>query len=390
MLHAGVTLASGSGPESTDFSVDINDIISVDYTPGLWASENIYRLYDESGTLVIEMASVESAGPDDLGDPAVPSGIQACPSCPAPIELTATPGVLDAEIAWTETGDATTWNIEYGFTGFTPGEGTIVTGVTSPYTITGLSSSMNYECYVQADCGDDDMSMWSGPVSFTTLLENDECMNALDLPLDGSILNTSNLNSSASGETPIPVDICGDIADAQDVWYSVTATELSDITITTSAFEGSTLEDTILVVYSGECGSLEMIGCNDDFESAYSSLTVFGVEEGVTLYVRVFSWGSLIYDAFGISANAVPSIGVNEGHISNFSMYPNPVDNTLNLKASVSLDSIVIYDMLGRVIISSTPFTMETTIDTSTLESGAYIVKVQSKDNVDSYNLMKR
>ena len=31
-----------------------------------------------------------------------------------------------ADIGWTENGTATTWNIEWGATGFTPGSGTII------------------------------------------------------------------------------------------------------------------------------------------------------------------------------------------------------------------------------------------------------------------------
>ncbi|RFC55462.1 GEVED domain-containing protein [Brumimicrobium aurantiacum] len=93
------------------------------------------------------------------------------PSCLPPNGVQAS-NVTDTSVtfAWTENGTATTWNIEYGPTGFTPGTGagTEINGVTAnPYNITGLMSSTEYDFYVQADCGGGDLSFWSpvlGPV----------------------------------------------------------------------------------------------------------------------------------------------------------------------------------------------------------------------------------
>jgi hypothetical protein len=92
------------------------------------------------------------------------------PSCTKPASLT-TSGVQDVQLnlGWTETGTATTWDIEYGAVGHSPGTGTIISGVTTnPYTITGLSSLTTYEVYVRADCGGGDLSVWAGPLAVTT------------------------------------------------------------------------------------------------------------------------------------------------------------------------------------------------------------------------------
>jgi len=92
------------------------------------------------------------------------------PSCPAPSYLSAS-NITDtqADLSWTQLGSVNTWNIEYGSTGFTQGNGTMINGVTNnPYTLTGLSASMSYDFYVQADCGSGDTSTWSGPYTFST------------------------------------------------------------------------------------------------------------------------------------------------------------------------------------------------------------------------------
>jgi hypothetical protein len=95
--------------------------------------------------------------------------IIAPPSC-LPVNSLTVNNVTDNSLGlgWTSSGTATTWNIEYGPTGFTPGTGTTIPGVTTnPYSITGLSSNTQYDFYVQADCGGGDLSYWSsafGPI----------------------------------------------------------------------------------------------------------------------------------------------------------------------------------------------------------------------------------
>lgn len=92
------------------------------------------------------------------------------PSCLAPSTLnvsTLTP--TSANLDWTENGTATTWDIEWDTTGFTPGTGTMVTGTTTnPHNLTGLTANTSYSFYVRADCGGSDTSAWVGPFSFTT------------------------------------------------------------------------------------------------------------------------------------------------------------------------------------------------------------------------------
>ncbi|MDP5002165.1 MAG: fibronectin type III domain-containing protein, partial [Flavobacterium sp.] len=76
------------------------------------------------------------------------------PACLAPNALTATNLTsASAQLGWTENGTATLWNIEYGVSGFTPGAGTTLSGVTNSYLLNGLTSNTIYQYYVQADCG---------------------------------------------------------------------------------------------------------------------------------------------------------------------------------------------------------------------------------------------
>ena len=69
-------------------------------------------------------------------------------------------------LSWTEAGDATMWEIEYGPTGFTPGSGTTVSAYTNPFTVNNLTPATTYDFYVYANCGSD-LSDPFGPATAT-------------------------------------------------------------------------------------------------------------------------------------------------------------------------------------------------------------------------------
>ena len=95
--------------------------------------------------------------------------VEELPPCSAPSTLAvANITASSADLSWVETGTATVWEIEYGPAGFTQGTGTVVPGVTNPYTLGGLSASTSYDWYVRADCGLGDFSNWTGPNNFVT------------------------------------------------------------------------------------------------------------------------------------------------------------------------------------------------------------------------------
>jgi hypothetical protein len=91
------------------------------------------------------------------------------PSCFAPSALSISGLALDsANLSWTENGTATTWQIEYGTSGFTQGTGNFVVTSNNPHALTGLTSFTNYDWYVRAICGPGDTSIWSSSNSFYT------------------------------------------------------------------------------------------------------------------------------------------------------------------------------------------------------------------------------
>jgi hypothetical protein len=78
-------------------------------------------------------------------------------------------GADSAIVSWTDTsGTSTSWNIEYGVSGFILGSGTVVNTTSNPDTVGGLMPNSNYDFYVTAICGPGDSAFTVGPVTITT------------------------------------------------------------------------------------------------------------------------------------------------------------------------------------------------------------------------------
>ena len=90
--------------------------------------------------------------------------------CPRPDSLMAYGATSNSvTLSWHETDYATSWVIEYGPAGFTPGTGTMVTTSSNPYLLTGLPSSYEGEFYVRSLCGGGDTAFYNRePCPFST------------------------------------------------------------------------------------------------------------------------------------------------------------------------------------------------------------------------------
>ncbi|MFT3794458.1 choice-of-anchor L domain-containing protein [Flavobacterium sp.] len=211
-------------------------------------------------------------------------------TCPRPVQLNALEITeTSAQLSWTEAGTATSWEVIVLPAGSTapantppPYPGAILT-TDNPVTVA-LESGTAYVFYVRALCSDSDISNWGGPKAFNTLITNDECDEAIHVPVNGDQSCAEFASGTIIGATPsaLPTD-CGGTAD-DDVWFEFTAvTTAHNINLTNVA--GST-EDLFHVLYQGdECGNMTQIYCSDDNQSIATGLT-----PGGHYFIRVYSW----------------------------------------------------------------------------------------------------
>ncbi|CAI8159659.1 MAG: Uncharacterised protein [Bacteroidota bacterium] len=74
---------------------------------------------------------------------------------------------------------------------------------------------------------------------------------------------------------------------------------------------------------------------------------------------------------------------------STFSVYPNPVQNTLNVSAGVSVDQVSIFDLTGREVMRATPNATAFSLDVANLNKGLYLVSLKAGEQELTTKLVK-
>lgn len=217
---------------------------------------------------------------------------------------------------------------------------------------------------------------------------NDECANAEELSIGVQVSGTTVGATQNGGEEQPTCDLFGAIA---DVWYSVTTTDVGDLTITT-AITG-TSDQANVAVYTA-CGGLQadQIACSDD--NGGETVVINDIAAG-TYYIRVWSDGAaprqaqLTEGTFDITADFALSNDEFENPTA-FSYYPNPVKNTLTLNAQNTIEQVVVFNMLGQEVLRAKPNGLDTELNMSDLTSGAYFVRVVIGDSTKTIRVIKQ
>lgn len=74
---------------------------------------------------------------------------------------------------------------------------------------------------------------------------------------------------------------------------------------------------------------------------------------------------------------------------SNLSVYPNPVQDILNIQTTSTVEAVVVYNILGKVVLSATPDIVSPSIDMSTLSSGVYLVNITINGSSKTVKVVK-
>ncbi|PQV49611.1 endoglucanase [Jejuia pallidilutea] len=108
-------------------------------------------------------------------------------------------------------------------------------------------------------------------------------------------------------------------------------------------------------------------------------------EFGVTSNLNNVVW----YDNLYLHKNTV--LSNNDFNKTTFSAYPNPTQNSWTVKgANAKIESINVFDILGKVVLKLSPNTSEARIDGSTLKAGIYFAQIKTLSGIDSVKLIKQ
>ena len=182
----------------------------------------------------------------------------------------------------------------------------------------------------------------------------------------GGVFNSSNLyfNQGATNAGVFLDDSTGETEEyPEDAWFPVTI-----------AFDLDTAPPTWHISINGNT-------VNDDpqpfaTDAILGGLDFYSIDANNELYIDdvIFAEGSLGADDFNAAV---------------FSVYPNPVVNTLNINSADAVQNVTVYDVLGKVVMNVNPGVVSPSLDMSSLSAGAYIVNVTINGTSKSVKVIK-
>ncbi|WP_242086630.1 T9SS type A sorting domain-containing protein [Aestuariivivens sediminis] len=237
------------------------------------------------------------------------------------------------------------------------------------------------------DLGAGTVNICINKIDAPLITDNDECSTANDLlpTNDCTPVLTTNFQSTNS---PDADPSCTPYYEGLDVWYQITLDDNDDynVSIETSGDPGSSVYDTGIAVYSGSCGSLTEIACDDDGGTDLFSKVDVPNRRNEVLYVRVFMVGLAQSGNFNICATAMSTLGTTEIETQDFKLFPNPSRDIVHLKfnsLSGSKFTINIFNLQGKLVKEFTPTLNQQNValDISQLNTGMYFVKLNNGTN---------
>lgn len=336
------------------------------------------------------------------------------PTCTAPTNVilsNMTSATVDA--AWTAPASAPGIGYDiYYSTNSTPPTSTSVpnlTGITAnPYTIQGLSSATTYYIWVRSRCSATDQSAWTNIASaltlcapVTTLSENFDSYGTAaftSLPCWGRVqtgygATNTNGNGAMSGTRHIlqrsiavgdvTIAILPELSNINagthslkfNAYCSVANTGKLEVGYMTNPTDASTFTliqqlDIINTSYAPTTGTSE-----------YSVNIPNTVPAGARLAIRNTYALSGSAQYFWDNISWAPTVVLGVSDISakqDIVIYPNPFTDTITISGDVQLQSVVVYDLSGKMIKEFRG--SEKTISLHSLRSGVYMVKLNMKN----------
>lgn len=309
---------------------------------------------------------------------------EAVPSCFPPTALTTSAITSNsATLSWTAPSSAPASGYEYTYTTTNTaptGNGTSVSGTSAIIPLP--SPSTTYYLWVRSKCSTTSTSVWVNATVNTKAI-NDECSAPIAIT-PGSTFTTNPVTATTVGATSTSDATATHTCQTtgyNDTWYSVVVPASGNLTIETQSATGSAVSDTVLGVYTGSCGSLTQVGCDDDSSSDgnFSLVTLTGQTPGTTLLIGVWNYSSSSSGQFRIAAYDA-SLSTSDLSVAkkNVKVYPNPFSDIINISEFKDIKTIKVTDVAGRTLRTIENPAQE--INLGSLNSGLYLITMYFKD----------
>ncbi|OFY86489.1 MAG: hypothetical protein A3F72_14990 [Bacteroidetes bacterium RIFCSPLOWO2_12_FULL_35_15] len=170
-------------------------------------------------------------------------------------------------------------------------------------------------------------------------LTNDDPCNAITITPTASCAYTTYTNAGATPSAGVPAPGCASYSGG-DVWFNVIVPAGGILNFDTQT---GIITDGGMAIYSGTCGALALISCNDDGSpnGLMPMITATGLSQGDTIWVRFWEYGNNNNGTFGICVTAPPPPPIelpctNLGFESGFTGWYGTVGNSVSGLAGAS------------------------------------------------------
>ena len=445
----GMIVGVMTNPENYDSFVPVDTIFCTATSTFEYAEVDLDN-YTGTGKFIAFKTYMLSTGALYLDD----INIDLIPSCKRPSNVTVSNvDMTSAVVAWTERGNATAWEIEYGPVGFTPGNnaGTTVQASTNPFTLTGLTAGTQYDVYVRANCGGSDISDVSlNHATFATSLCStaDQCeyiFSCVDSYGDG--WNGGAILVQQNGVTVATVTIddgsnytahvmlCDNVSTAL-VWTEGNYDSECSFTVAnpvgTVIYTSSVLSSGSLFTFTTDCNAMPLTcdaptnlnvsdvtdnsaivtwtagGSETSWDVEYKlhsasqwqqstvaqpSFNITGLTASSNYDVRVKALCDNNLESEFVNGNFTTSVGIDDINFAqNISLLPNPADNYIELRVNskIEVTEAEVYNAFGQLIQTVQLTDNHARIDLSNMAAGMYFVRVNGENGIATKKFIKR
>ncbi|WP_432672028.1 M12 family metallo-peptidase [Flavobacterium sp. SM2513] len=286
-----------------------------------------------------------------------------CIACINTISNIQTSSILDnsTTITWEDFDDATSWEISVTSFG-SPAIWNVVSQTN--YQATGLLPNTYYQIKIKPICTS------VNPISreYLFITPGNYCGTLSFYDTGGDSNNYSDIESFTRTITP----------------------NLSNKKIVVS-FTEFNLEDNYdyLYIYDGSDDSYAELNFGDGFTGTNSPGTVTSTAVDGSLTFKFISDQYSTASGWSATINCEENLGIGFNDFLDFTYYPNPTKNNINLKSNTNITEIKVYNIEGRTLFSQKLNALESNVDLSQFASGTYFFKVRFNEIEKNFKILK-
>jgi len=207
-----------------------------------------------------------------------------------------------------------------------------------------------------------------------TVPVNDDCEDATVLQCGDVVTNNTVFGSNSGGNN------------SNDVFYSYTGSGNPEF-ITLNACDPFTNFPTTTRVYT-DCTLSTQIAFNDS--SCVNQPELVFESDGTSTYIiMIEGYSDTFAGNFQLELTCETILGVSSFGQSQTTIYPNPVQDILNISSETTIESATVYSMTGVSLFTTTIGDTSGEIDLSALSSGVYFVQTESNDKTETFRVIK-